>query len=346
MLGTVVIFFFVCLLPFRALIVWIVLAPHEEVMKLGNEGYYNLLYFCRIMFYLNSAINPILYNLMSSKFRNGFLKVCGLKKNCFRKHTRALLRNSTFNTSSLTHTSAITTSSIHRTSINDSERKKSLSRSSKKEQSRHNSCSKSLIFNNNSNNLKSSLKNYLTKDNCDINQTGSDRDKCHFKFIKINRKRIRRRKSFSDFLVSCEEPVSVINHSNSLDSIFKAKQCHIVPRLSKTEKTINNNTKYTVRFTNKCEDAISYNKKIISKHISDTEGINISEDQNRVQNGCDPMSAVKYSKDGKILKSNEKFPGLIMNKQLNEADQVFSYRIVPASAFKMNKSDELKESFV
>lgn len=39
------------------------------------EHYYNVLYFCRVMLYLNSAVNPILYNLMSSKFRKGFRKV-------------------------------------------------------------------------------------------------------------------------------------------------------------------------------------------------------------------------------------------------------------------------------
>lgn len=31
------------------------------------------------MFYLNSAMNPILYNLMSSKFREGFVKLLGCK---------------------------------------------------------------------------------------------------------------------------------------------------------------------------------------------------------------------------------------------------------------------------
>lgn len=46
----------------------------------GFETYYNILYFSRIMFHINSAINPILYNLMSSKFRGGFIKLCGLKK--------------------------------------------------------------------------------------------------------------------------------------------------------------------------------------------------------------------------------------------------------------------------
>ncbi|KAL0276781.1 UNVERIFIED_CONTAM: hypothetical protein PYX00_004281 [Menopon gallinae] len=193
MLGTVVLFFFISLLPFRALIVWIVLVPHEEVMALGNEKYYNLLYFCRIMFYLNSAINPILYNLMSTKFRNGFFKLCGIKKKCFRKHTRALLRNSTFNTSSLT---AITTSSIHRASVVDSsgfrDRSRSVTgRSVQSEQSRQGSCSKS---------------------------AGHGRSRTG---IYLERTRPSRRKSFGDFQ---KTPAPVMNHSRSLDSVFRARR--------------------------------------------------------------------------------------------------------------------------
>lgn len=78
MLGTVVLCFFLCLLPFKALTLWIIIVPPRTVVSLGIEGYYSLLYFCRVMLYLNSAINPILYNLMSTKFREGFLKLCGL----------------------------------------------------------------------------------------------------------------------------------------------------------------------------------------------------------------------------------------------------------------------------
>lgn len=117
------------MLPFRALVVYVVVAPHEQVGEtLGNEGYFPLLYFCRIMFYVNSAVNPILYNLMSSKFRSGFLKLAGLKTNCLGKHTRALLRTSTFNTSTLT---ALTNSSIHRTSIFDTLKSNSMSKRTK-----------------------------------------------------------------------------------------------------------------------------------------------------------------------------------------------------------------------
>ncbi|XP_033197579.2 ecdysis triggering hormone receptor isoform X1 [Bombus vancouverensis nearcticus] len=81
MLGTVVFCFFLCLLPFRALTLWILVVPIKVILDFGIERYFTLLYFCRVMFYLNSAINPILYNLMSTKFREGFLRVCGLGPN-------------------------------------------------------------------------------------------------------------------------------------------------------------------------------------------------------------------------------------------------------------------------
>lgn len=81
MLGTVVLSFFICLLPFRALTLAVICVSNESMIKLGFEGYYSILYFSRVMLYLNSAVNPILYNLMSTKFREGFLRLCGLGPN-------------------------------------------------------------------------------------------------------------------------------------------------------------------------------------------------------------------------------------------------------------------------
>ncbi|XP_017865914.1 PREDICTED: growth hormone secretagogue receptor type 1 isoform X2 [Drosophila arizonae] len=76
MLGAVVISFFICLLPFRLLTLWIILSTDQALHDMGLVRYYSLLYFCRIMLYLNSAMNPILYNLMSTKFRKGFGRLC------------------------------------------------------------------------------------------------------------------------------------------------------------------------------------------------------------------------------------------------------------------------------
>lgn len=107
MLGTVVLSFFLCLIPFRVFTLWIIIVPEESVFNLGMERYYNILYFCRIMVYLNSAVNPILYNLMSSKFRTGFV-ICSearrrlfwrTKNSTFNSEQRSSSRSSTFRAS-------------------------------------------------------------------------------------------------------------------------------------------------------------------------------------------------------------------------------------------------------
>ncbi|XP_022912512.1 QRFP-like peptide receptor isoform X2 [Onthophagus taurus] len=107
MLGTVVLSFFVCLIPFRVFTLWIIVVPEEKFYQLGVEKYFNILYFCRIMLYLNSAVNPILYNLMSSKFRTGFL-ICSSKRkrryfNRSRNGTMTTTINSSRSSSSTNH---------------------------------------------------------------------------------------------------------------------------------------------------------------------------------------------------------------------------------------------------
>lgn len=87
MLLTVVISFFICLAPFKILTFYIIVAPEKQVEAIDKEIFYNLLYFSRNMFYLNSAVNPILYNLMSSRFRHGFLRLFGVKKNTIDRST-------------------------------------------------------------------------------------------------------------------------------------------------------------------------------------------------------------------------------------------------------------------
>lgn len=79
MLLSVVISFFICLSPYRILILYIVVAPAEQIAAVHRDTFFTLLNFSRIMFYLHSAVDPILYNLMSSKFRRGFLELCGVK---------------------------------------------------------------------------------------------------------------------------------------------------------------------------------------------------------------------------------------------------------------------------
>ena len=95
-------------MPFRVLTLWFILTPDENLTD-DPVTWFTALNFCRVMIYINSAINPILYNVMSSKFRAAFLKALGLTWN--RKYLlRHLSRQSTFNTTTTSGTSSNSTS--------------------------------------------------------------------------------------------------------------------------------------------------------------------------------------------------------------------------------------------
>ncbi|KAM6958793.1 thyrotropin-releasing hormone receptor b [Aplochiton taeniatus] len=69
MLAVVVILFAVLWMPYRTLVV---------VNSFLDQAYLDtwFLLFCRSCVYLNSAINPVIYNAMSQKFRAAFRKLC------------------------------------------------------------------------------------------------------------------------------------------------------------------------------------------------------------------------------------------------------------------------------
>ena len=75
MLLLVVLCFFLCLLPQRVAGIWFIFADIEDKMALGFEGYLNLKTFIRILMYLNSALNPVIYNSMSTKFRKVIITI-------------------------------------------------------------------------------------------------------------------------------------------------------------------------------------------------------------------------------------------------------------------------------
>lgn len=87
-----------------------------QFISTGIEIYYSVLYFCRCMWYLNSAMNPILYNLMSSKFREGFVKLLGCKPLMRATSWSDSARKGTFHT-----TSTNLSSSNHGHAANSSE---------------------------------------------------------------------------------------------------------------------------------------------------------------------------------------------------------------------------------
>uniref|UniRef100_A0A8C7XGM4 Thyrotropin-releasing hormone receptor n=1 Tax=Oryzias sinensis TaxID=183150 RepID=A0A8C7XGM4_9TELE len=69
MLAVVVVLFAVLWMPYRTLVV---------VNSFLEKAYLDtwFLLFCRLCIYLNSAINPVIYNAMSQKFRTAFKKLC------------------------------------------------------------------------------------------------------------------------------------------------------------------------------------------------------------------------------------------------------------------------------
>ena len=70
MLAVVVALFALLWMPYRTLVV---------VNSVTDPPCTNawVLLFCRVCVYCNSAINPVIYNLMSQKFRVAFRRLCG-----------------------------------------------------------------------------------------------------------------------------------------------------------------------------------------------------------------------------------------------------------------------------
>lgn len=73
MLAVVVILFATLWMPYRTLVV---VNSFLEQPYLDNW----FLLFCRVCVYLNSAINPVIYNAMSQKFRAAFRKICRCRR--------------------------------------------------------------------------------------------------------------------------------------------------------------------------------------------------------------------------------------------------------------------------
>nr|XP_054765519.1 growth hormone secretagogue receptor type 1-like [Lytechinus pictus] len=75
MLANVVVVFFVCWMPYRVLNLWGIYSTPEEHNRLTSQQILAIVTVCRILVYMNSAINPILYNIISTKFRAAFKSV-------------------------------------------------------------------------------------------------------------------------------------------------------------------------------------------------------------------------------------------------------------------------------
>lgn len=80
MLLMIVIIFFLCVLPMRIVILWILFSEPSTVGSIGLEGYLNILWIARVLQYTNSAVNPLIYSAFSVKFRNAFAKLLFIGK--------------------------------------------------------------------------------------------------------------------------------------------------------------------------------------------------------------------------------------------------------------------------
>ncbi len=90
MLIATILFSLTCMFPLRIVTIWYVYASSKDLESLGAAGYLSLLSFSRIIFYLNSAGNPILYNMISTKFRAAckqcLLNTCGRSRRHHGRH--------------------------------------------------------------------------------------------------------------------------------------------------------------------------------------------------------------------------------------------------------------------
>ncbi|ETN79631.1 7 transmembrane receptor [Necator americanus] len=90
MLALVVFVFATCWLPYRAMVV----NNSFRDEKWNSEGY---ILFSKTMIFINCAINPILYNLMSARFRGAFRSLFH-RKTTFNQQNRAFDRTTTYST--------------------------------------------------------------------------------------------------------------------------------------------------------------------------------------------------------------------------------------------------------
>ncbi|XP_070558140.1 thyrotropin-releasing hormone receptor-like [Ptychodera flava] len=64
--------FFICVFPDCFLTFQVVLGVLGQPVPIPWDVFYDMFFFCRLLLYLNSAVNPIIYNATSSKYRQAF----------------------------------------------------------------------------------------------------------------------------------------------------------------------------------------------------------------------------------------------------------------------------------
>ena len=88
MLGSVVVVFFICWLPMRVMTLWQIFVSDVGFESLSFHTLMIMIIIFRIMLYINSAINPLVYNLISTKFRGAFRDALNCDTNKWRNRGR------------------------------------------------------------------------------------------------------------------------------------------------------------------------------------------------------------------------------------------------------------------
>ena len=70
-----IILFLDSLCPILIVSLWQIFTSVDNIEKLGLEGYLNVISFARIIMYLNSSTNPLIYSLTSTKFKLAYKRV-------------------------------------------------------------------------------------------------------------------------------------------------------------------------------------------------------------------------------------------------------------------------------
>lgn len=70
MLIIVVVFYFLCFLPYHITYLWYEFGDGREY-----KGIWILMSYCHVLVYSNSAVNPVLYGFLSDQFRRGFARL-------------------------------------------------------------------------------------------------------------------------------------------------------------------------------------------------------------------------------------------------------------------------------
>ncbi|XP_050399273.1 trissin receptor [Patella vulgata] len=83
---TVVLVFFVCHTPYRAIVLWTLFEKRENLRNFGFDAYLIVLYLTRILLFANHAINPFVYNFVSRKFRRALVWICCHKRRRLKKN--------------------------------------------------------------------------------------------------------------------------------------------------------------------------------------------------------------------------------------------------------------------